>query len=238
MTPKQNVNPFLTSSTVGKLKSTARSLKCVLAWHDCFGLWFNFLFPQGQIKHCQHQTCDGIFNVNSDIERYCWLCNNWYHIRCIKRGKLDSAPTVDQILGFICSLSDHKNLSLQKALLLVPIERGGRFGVCGNGSIQLPVRNALRNAAGLNPRTENIGSDYLQMASATSFVYFHCPDCDTPIWIGYNPATPHVIYSVHPIVMIYHHELCCFVSGLKLTRKNNVIQDKAMQPTQVLQFCL
>ena len=64
---------------------------------------------------------------------------------------------------------------------MVPIERGGRFGISGNGYAQIPVRNVLLNAEDLSTLIMEMESHYLQMISSAFFEYFQCPDCNTPI---------------------------------------------------------
>jgi len=55
--------------------------------------------PQGQIPHCIAE-CPGIYNINSDIERYFTCCERWFHIKCIKRGRRQTPPTIFDILTF------------------------------------------------------------------------------------------------------------------------------------------
>jgi hypothetical protein len=142
------------------------------------------LFWQGQKKHCKVKVggCDGIYNVKCDIERYCWVCNNWFHIRCIKKGKMDRAPAVDEILGFQHSFPNPvgDGISWEK-VSMAPIERGGRFGVAGNGQMQLLIRKTLKSAGEFNPLVEEIEPEYIESVSTALFDYFDCLDCGNAI---------------------------------------------------------
>jgi hypothetical protein len=130
---------------------------------------------QDQVRHC---SCDGVFNVNSDIERYCWLCSHWYHVRCIKHAKFKNVPTVAEVLGFQPSfLSDEDTLHL---LSMAPIERGGRFGVSGNGHLQLKIRTMVKAGQVLDSMDAEMDLAYVESVSV-QFDYFYCPACGSPI---------------------------------------------------------
>jgi hypothetical protein len=129
--------------------------------------------PQGQIPHCIPE-CPGIYNVNSDIEHYCTCCKCWFHIKCIKRGRRQTTPTLSDILTF--QLSPHPKDLLR--ILMVPIERGGIFGLSGNGQIQLRVRREVQNSEGFNLGwIDGMDSSYMEQVQQTDFTYFGCPSC-------------------------------------------------------------
>ena len=129
---------------------------------------------QDQVGHCH---CDGVFNVNSNIEHYCWHCSHWYHIRCIKRAKLENAPTVAELLGVQPSNLGDSNI-LQLSMML--IERGGHFGVSGNGHLQLQIRNKLKTCQVLDGMDAEVDLAYVETARV-QFDYFHCTVCKSPI---------------------------------------------------------
>jgi len=49
----------------------------ILALCDIFCLVFVFAESEYALQD-QVGRCNGLFNVNHDIERYCWMCNNWF----------------------------------------------------------------------------------------------------------------------------------------------------------------
>src|SRR5882724_599421 len=133
---------------------------------------------QDQTKHC---TCDATFNINTDIQRYCWACTSWYHVRCIKHGKFQKAPTAENVLGFQPSLSDVAGDILSHTLSMVPIERGGRFGINGNGNLQLQIRSVLKAGEDISSLIAEMDSKYVDSVSRVSFDYFSCPRCQSAI---------------------------------------------------------
>jgi len=95
---------------------------------------------------------------------------------------MDRAPTVDEILGFQYSFSDPVGVGISwQKVSMAPIERGGRFGIAGNGHMQLPIRNTLQSAGDLNPLIEHIDPEYIEKVSTASFDYFDCLDCGNAI---------------------------------------------------------
>jgi hypothetical protein len=64
---------------------------------------------------------------------------------------------------------------------MVPIERGGRFGLCGNGKLQLQIRNILKAGEDLSGLNAEMYSEYVETVSKVSFDYFSCPHCKSAI---------------------------------------------------------
>jgi len=132
--------------------------------------------PQGQIPHCIAE-CPGIYNINSDIERYCTCCDCWFHIKCIKRGRRQTPPTIFDILTFQlpppqCDVKD------VLCILMAPVERGGIFGLSGNGQIQLRVWKEAQNSDGFTLGwMDGMDSSYVEQVRQTDFTYFDCPGC-------------------------------------------------------------
>jgi hypothetical protein len=62
-----------------------------------------------------------------------------------------------------------------------PIERGGRFGISGNGHHQLQIRNMLKTPTDLSGSNAGIDLNYVESVSTVLFDYFSCPGCDWPI---------------------------------------------------------
>lgn len=141
--------------------------------------YVTWITSQGQILHCIDQ-CPGIYNMNSDIKHYCTFCNRWFHIRCIKRGRRQKTPTLSEILTFWPTL-DHSSQGDQKDLLQVlmaPIERGGIFGVSGNGQAQLRMRSLVSDAEGVTSDwMGEMDSSYVKQVLEMDFTYFDCPCC-------------------------------------------------------------
>jgi len=91
---------------------------------------------------------------------------------------MNKAPSIDEVLGFPDPVS--VGISWEK-VCMAPIERGGRFGIAGNGHMQLPIRNMLKSAGDLNPLIEQIEAEYMEKVSTASFDYFDCLDCGNAI---------------------------------------------------------
>ena len=66
--------------------------------------------------------------------------------------------------------------------LSVPIERGGLFGVVGNGKQQLQARK-MASQNGVVPASwfRGIDGGYLEKCESMKLVYFQCPTCDRVI---------------------------------------------------------
>jgi hypothetical protein len=62
---------------------------------------------------------------------------------------------------------------------MVPIERGGRFGISGNGHSQLMLRETLRDAGDLTRL--RVETAYWHKVSDVRFDYFYCAGCRCPI---------------------------------------------------------
>ena len=61
---------------------------------------------------------------------------------------------------------------------MAPIERGGIFGLSGNGQVQLRVRKEVRNSKGYTSDwMDGIDSSYMEQVLETDFTYFDCPCC-------------------------------------------------------------
>jgi hypothetical protein len=63
-------------------------------------------------------------------------------------------------------------------ILMAPIERGGIFGVSGNGQVQLRVRKEAQKAEGSTlGRVDGMDVSYIVQVLETTFTYFDCPGC-------------------------------------------------------------
>ena len=121
---------------------------------------------------------DPVSHLSSHGEHYCWLCSHWYHVRCIKHAKFENVPTVAEVLGFQPSfLSDDNTLHL---LSMAPIERGGWFGVSGNGHLQLKIRTMVKAGQALDSMDAEKDLAYVERVSV-QFDYFYCLACGSPI---------------------------------------------------------
>jgi tartrate dehydratase beta subunit/fumarate hydratase class I family protein len=66
--------------------------------------------------------------------------------------------------------------------LSIPIERGGLFGVVGNGRQQLQARKmANQNGVVLASWFRGVNVSYLEKCESMRLVYFQCPTCDQVI---------------------------------------------------------
>jgi hypothetical protein len=83
------------------------------------------------------------------------------------------------ILGYECQKTVGPHLL---RFLSIPIERGGLFGVVGNGEQQLPARKMARND-GVVAATwlRDVDSVYLEKCVSLKLVHFQCPTCDRVI---------------------------------------------------------
>jgi hypothetical protein len=72
------------------------------------------------------------------------------------------------------------DVSLQHASR-APIERGGRFGMTGNGQQQLQIRELLKTIIDLSGLNSEVDSVYFDEVSKIKFDYFDCPGCHCPI---------------------------------------------------------
>ena len=119
--------------------------------------------------------CDGIYNPNCDIQRYCLKCARWYHVHSLK--SLDHVPRPDE-LG-LSNLPD----GLPQDFLHVamrPIERGGMVsGISGNGTVQMQLRRLLEQ--GDEEDIENwkstLGNALIDDATPLQPAYFMCDEC-------------------------------------------------------------
>ena len=87
---------------------------------------------------------------------------------------------MEQVLGFQPSFPnsvDNGDIPFQQ-LSMVPIERGGRFGISGNGHVQMQIRNMVKAA---EDRATETDAEYIQKVLGLSFEYFYCLDCKSPI---------------------------------------------------------
>ena len=86
-----------------------------------------------------------------------------------------ASPTLQEVLGL-----DHAPPLEEKGrwLLMVPIERGGLFGLTGNGQIQLAIRRTWFRKKEV---WEEVDLAYRELAKRSIFSYVLCPLCFRPI---------------------------------------------------------
>jgi len=84
-------------------------------------------------------------------------------------------------LGFEASLPDVAGEILFRTFSTVPIERGGRFGLTGNGNLQLQIRSILKAGEDLSSLIAEMDPKYVESVSGVSFDYFSCPHCQSAI---------------------------------------------------------
>lgn len=113
----------------------------------------------------------GIYNANSHGQRYCTSCLTWFHFGCIKQWR--GIPNTSQIVGveLPIDLPD-----LLRDLLRVPIERGGLFGVVGNGQVQIALRQMSTQPLRLEWES-NIDNQYVANVLGADHAYYACPTC-------------------------------------------------------------
>lgn len=87
--------------------------------------------------------------------------------------------TLEMILGFECQqVASPRFLRF----ISIPIERGGLFGVVGNGRQQLQARKmAASDKVVPEFWFRNIDPGYLDKCESMKLVYFQCPTCDLVI---------------------------------------------------------
>jgi len=96
--------------------------------------------------------------------------------------KVSNAMGLNDIFG--CELSPFPGDDVAELVevLKTPIERGGRFGLTGNGHNQLLAREQVRSNEGFGSDwISAFGLDYVREVVNTKFAYFQCPRCNTPI---------------------------------------------------------
>lgn len=134
----------------------------------------SWLTPSQNISKGCKKNCHGLYRPNYDIQRYCTQCITWYHIGCCT-GMKGALPTLQQVLG------EDQSPPLEekgRRLLMVPIERGGLFGLVGNGQIQLAIRQTWWRKKEV---WEEVDLVYQELVEKTIFSYVLCPLCFRPI---------------------------------------------------------
>jgi hypothetical protein len=106
----------------------------------------------------------------------------WYHIRCIKGRKVESKLTQQVIIAAFPSLDCVGRSERLQRVLLTPIERGGDWGIAGNGRAQLWAWDQLKTSDRFPSDWESsMGQRYVKEALGRDYMYFYCPDCNTAI---------------------------------------------------------
>jgi hypothetical protein len=92
---------------------------------------------------------------------------------------LEAEPTLRTILGYECQQTADPQLL---RFLSIPVERGGLFGVVGNGRQQLQARKMARNdRVFVATWFRDIDAGYVEKCGSMRLVYFQCPTCDGAI---------------------------------------------------------
>jgi len=64
---------------------------------------------------------------------------------------------------------------------MVPIERGGRFGISGQWQPPAEIRSVLKAGEELSSLIAEMDSKYVDSVSRVAFDYFSCPHCQSAI---------------------------------------------------------
>jgi len=95
---------------------------------------------------------------------------------------LEGKPTLQVIIATNPSLDYAGNSGRLQRMLLTPIERGGDWGIAGNGLPQLWARDQLKASDGFPSDWEaSMGQVYVREALGRDYTYFYCPDCNMAI---------------------------------------------------------
>jgi len=95
---------------------------------------------------------------------------------------LEAAPNLRDVLGFNPGPFPGDDIEELLSVLMAPTERGGVWGISGNGRTQLWARERLNTPEGFAPGwIATMGLDYVRQVAETDFAYFSCPECATPI---------------------------------------------------------
>jgi hypothetical protein len=125
-------------------------------------------------KECRH---GGVYSPSSHCQRYCSACLRWFHLGCL--GSVEAEPTLHMILGY-----DYRQTADPHILrfLSIPVERGGLFGVVGNGRDQVQARKmACNDRVVAATWFRDIDAGYVEKCESMRLVYFQCPTCDRVI---------------------------------------------------------
>jgi hypothetical protein len=115
--------------------------------------------------------CHGIYNPNSDRQRFCQKCKTWYHLKCLERSSETMQSTSDRYL--VESFNEELEM-----LCVQPIERGAQLGIIGNGRVRKTAyqiyRAAIDDGLDPNPNWKREINDKLIILDPD---YYTCPRC-------------------------------------------------------------
>jgi|ERR1700683_5081646 hypothetical protein len=122
-------------------------------------------------EDCRH---GGIYSPNSHCQRYCSACLRWFHLGCL--SCVEEELTLDMILGHGHECQQTLGTRFLR-FISAPIERGGLFGVVGNGRHQLWAREIGCNGIVTASWFKDVDAVYLEKCESMDMVYFRCPTC-------------------------------------------------------------
>jgi hypothetical protein len=143
---------------------------------------YNFKFtsdPQNtqRASQCRCDECDLMLYHPSIPQRYCRKCRQWFNIECLDALELRTDHIPDSKLP-----ARYDGIELEEdflAILIMPICRGGPYGVVGNGWMYSRAKSLLGEvrAHGALPKGWRVNLPPTDSESS----YYMCPCCSTAL---------------------------------------------------------